>query len=58
MGTEKVGDVVWYKVGNGIEEAVIIALTSETAATIRIQTGPQLGHEIEVPWGMIEPKKK
>jgi hypothetical protein len=46
------------KVGNGIEEAVIIALTSETAATIRIQTGPQLGHEIEVPWGMIEPKKK
>jgi hypothetical protein len=54
MGTEKVGDTVWYNVGTTKEQAEIIDITDKTGATIRIQTGPQAGQEIEAPWGVIQ----
>lgn len=57
MENAKVGDVVWYVVGNAREQAEILAIDGSTHATIRLLTGAQSGQEIQVPWGIIEPLK-
>ena len=56
MRDEQVGDIVHYKiVSQPPEQAVILALESNTEATIRLLTGPERGTVIDSPWGIIEP---
>lgn len=50
----KIGDKVWYVVGQDRQLAVVVALSGSTHARIRLQTGPQAGMEIDAPWGIIE----
>ena len=55
MRDEQVGDIVHYKiVSQPPEQAVILALKSNTEATIRLLTGPERGTVIDSPWGIIE----
>lgn len=59
MAPEKVGDVVWYLVGDTTELAKLIAVGhSRTQATIRLLTGKQKGQEFDAPWGVIESERK
>ena len=59
MLREKIGDVVWYVVGDTTELAKLIAVRhSRTHATIRLLTGKQRGRELEAPWGIIESERK
>jgi hypothetical protein len=59
MAPEKVGDVVWYLVGDTTELAKLIAIGhSRTQATIRLLTGKQKGREFDAPWGVIESERK
>jgi hypothetical protein len=59
MAIEKVGDVVWYVVGDTTEFAKVIGLGhGRTDATIRLLTGKQKGQEFDAPWGVIESERK
>jgi hypothetical protein len=58
MAPEKVGDVVWYLVGDTPELARLIDIRpSRTHATIRLLTGKQKGQEFDAPWGVIQSER-
>lgn len=54
----KIGDTVWYLVGQDRQQAEVLDLRGRTHVLIRLLTGAERGRELDAPIGIVAPLRE